>query len=155
MLTKSEIKANRQKWYDELMSGNHTQTKFVLHDHVGKCCLGVACVVAEREGITEKRDVPSGENYIYYGDKYNTLPDEVACWLGFSDEVACWLGFSDDDNDMRPSDPRTEEGGIVRGRSGNLSFSELNDQEGKSFEQIAAILKRDFIDTMEEENVDS
>ena len=143
-LTKSEIKANRQLWYDELMSGNHEQTKYVLHDSKGKCCLGVACIVAEREGITERTDDDPGNlgNGIYYGHKFNVLPDEVYQWLGFSEK------------DERPSDPRTTEMSAPFGEP-RMSFSELNDQRGASFEEIAAILKRDFIDPLEEENVDS
>ncbi len=136
MLTKSEIKANRQMWYDELMSGKHKQTTLCLEDRKGKCCLGVACHVAVREGVIPEPEILSNGEALYDGNDTG-LPHFVSNWLGFE-----------------TSDPITEEKHYFAVDGNKQSFAQLNDDSGKSFEQIAAILKRDFIDTMEEEDVD-
>ena len=56
--TPEQQKANRDKWVAALRSGEFEQTQevLVLEDDDGKksyCCLGVACVLAIREGIAE------------------------------------------------------------------------------------------------------
>ncbi len=123
----SEIKANRQLWYDELMSGKHEQTMGALQDAGGKCCLGVACYLAFHEGIIEGPYLTSRGTLSYAGNE-SGLPPEVQDWLGFED-----------------GNP------LTRGQIKNVevSFSELNDNEKMNFEEIAAILKRDFIDPLE------
>jgi hypothetical protein len=39
----------KQLWIKELREGDHRQTHLVLQDSNGFCCLGVACLVYERE----------------------------------------------------------------------------------------------------------
>ncbi len=132
----SEIKANRQKWYDELISGRHKQTLNALQDEDGKCCLGVACYLAVQEGVIGEPTINEASyDTVSYDGEDSTLPPSVMEWLGFDS-----------------ADPKIEEEFKSKQREGGSyfpTFSELNDIEKMSFEQIAAILKRDFIDILE------
>ena len=79
--TPEQQKANRDKWVAALRSGEFEQTQevLVLEDDDGKksyCCLGVACVLAIREGIAE--DFPDEE----YEDWDQELPPSIRDWLG-------------------------------------------------------------------------
>ncbi len=135
----SEIKANRQLWYDELMSGKHEQTISALQDKGGKCCLGVACHIAVREGIIDEPEIDMLSYETASFDGHNaTLPPSVMEWLGF-DTV----------------DPVTSKEMSRALTNYYPTFSELNDNEKMNFEEIAAILKRDFIDPLEGQDDDT
>lgn len=79
---------NAEKWVAALESGEYEQAKNVLHrkteDGDSFCCLGVACDVAIKNGLTV--DVEEGEDreggFVRYNGIGHFLPSEVASWLG-------------------------------------------------------------------------
>jgi hypothetical protein len=116
--TPEQQKANRDKWVAALRSREFEQTKEVLvseDDEAKKsyCCLGVACVLAIREGIE-----PS------FPDERETdwdqeLPDSIRRWLGLSDRA----------------------GRLAREIDGQENLIGLNDKAGYTFEQIADVIE--------------
>src|SRR6056300_747971 len=73
MVFKKEL---RKKWVAALRSGAYPQTKNVLADYRGFCCLGVACKVAEKEGILVEYDKEkrlTGGTLAYQGKVQNAL----------------------------------------------------------------------------------
>jgi len=118
--TPEQQKANRDKWIAALRSGEFEQAKEVLFtepDTDGKqsyCCLGVACVLAIREGREE--GFPAYETA---GDWDQELPDSIRKWLGLSSRS----GFLLDE---------------VEGQEHLIG---LNDHAGYTFAQIADVIE--------------
>lgn len=116
MYTKEQQADNRKTWVEALRSGNYKQTKGYLHDDVGYCCLGVACDISGLGGWEQKED----NDWYYYMDKADTLPEEVIDWLGLNTSI------------------------------GRLVFhvypdlAKANDR-GTTFEQIANIIEREYV----------
>jgi len=76
---------NAKKWVAALRSGEFKQgSRFLCRDN-RYCCLGVACVIAQRSGVSvSRKDTPSG--YSVFGDGHTAgLPEEVKSWLGLKD----------------------------------------------------------------------
>jgi hypothetical protein len=106
----------RQLWVKALRSGKYSQGRDSLQTEGGYCCLGVACVVAEKEGISVRRYGPlvgCGE-----GIKGNSLASQEA--------VKVWLGM------------RTGVGAMHT--LGYRSLSDLNDT-GTTFKDIADLIE--------------
>lgn len=100
----------KAKWLAALRSGEIKQARGALCTTDGMCCMGVACRVAGtpfERGVDKLIRTPSGN--IYLPGK-GDLPDDVLATLYESDN-----------------------GGVTT--AGNLS--EMNDEEGKSFAEIA------------------
>ena len=55
----------KDKWVTALRSGKYEQTDETLQSGTGYCCLGVLCVLAEKEGVSVSR---SKSNEIEGGD---------------------------------------------------------------------------------------
>src|ERR1700692_953384 len=75
----------KKKWLAALRSRKFKQTKMVLHNSRGYCCLGVACVV----GGAEERDPKFGANRIFYygGDTHSVvLPTALREEIGLTTE---------------------------------------------------------------------
>jgi hypothetical protein len=115
--TKEQQKENRRKWIEALLSGEFKQGQNTLvrplPDGEEHCCLGVACELAAREGITVKR----GYRFTgYYVDYESHLPPAVQQWLGLADE------YGNYDN-------------------GEHSLVMHNDLERRTFSEIAFIIE--------------
>ena len=87
--TPEEQAQNRAKWTAALRSGDYQQGRGELRSTEGEteqfCCLGVACEIAAKEGVTERE----GGGYAagLDGQEYVTgscLPPAVADWLGIT-----------------------------------------------------------------------
>src|SRR5687768_1004322 len=100
------------QWVPALRSGKYNQTKAVLHDEVGFCCLGVACDVIGMKWLTDADvreiyaleddefvdytgDSPSDHYYLLSEEDNETtdtsLPIEVVSHYGFHDSESLRL----------------------------------------------------------------
>lgn len=70
----------QQLWVDALRSGEYKQTTDTLQNGRGYCCLGVACAVAQKNGITVLVDA---DDHSMLGDSLSDQTD-VKKWLGLS-----------------------------------------------------------------------
>ncbi len=83
-----------QKWVDELIFGNHPQTKGDLYDEEGYCGLGVACLVYAQQYDVNVEDV------IESGYQNGYLPYVVKEWLDVDDaELEMTVIKMNDDDD--------------------------------------------------------
>lgn len=81
-----------QAWVEDLRSGQFQQTRNVLHDDAGYCCLGVACETYRRladldaadYGKDWERDEESGVHYFQLESEL--LPGVVTGWLDLEDD---------------------------------------------------------------------
>lgn len=71
-----------QEWVDALRSGEYRQTRSVLRDAAGYCCLGVACDLATTHGYGKWH----GNYFGSYGSDLHaaTLPIDFARYLGIT-----------------------------------------------------------------------
>lgn len=137
--TKEEQAANRARWVEALRSGEYKQVKGALRgvnrdgDPVGYCCLGVACELASKEGVVERRENAYGSpGDLFYGDSESTaLPHPVRRWLG--------IGI---DGDLK-EEVRYESAPGIEDHTQTLIG--LNDSVGYTFEQIADVIENDGI----------
>lgn len=114
---KPKIKA---KWLEALRSGKYKQTKEVLKDSTGYCCLGVLCDI-HRKTIKKKGWTKNSCNNLEYYNEAGTLPENVLKWAGIEDE-----------------------NGKFKYKNGKTVYlTNLNDN-GKSFKQIANIIEKYF-----------
>jgi hypothetical protein len=112
----------RAEWIAALRSGEYRQTTDGnLRDSYGWCCLGVACDVAVRHGITSEPKMADGE-CLFEGDATASLPPSVLEAFGIHSDLG----------DFR--DTTLELGGEV-------SLSSANDQ-GVSFAEIADFIEQ-------------
>ena len=102
----------QQLWVDALRSGEYKQTSDTLQNGRGYCCLGVACVVAQKNGITVLVDV---DNHRVLGDN---LSDQT--------DVMSWLGL------------RQCNGAIVYS---STALAVLNDRGGLTFSELADVIE--------------
>lgn len=103
-------------WLKALRSGEFEQTTGTLERHGAFCCLGVACKVAEKEGVSVERH---GDKEIYGGTLGQQKP--VFKWLGL--KSVC--GNTDEESDVSADDALTK----------------LNDI-GMNFKAIAALIAK-------------
>jgi hypothetical protein len=71
------INENARMWVNALRSGAFTQGKGSLRNQSAYCCLGVACVLAEKEGVISPTE--------WIGHSY--LPSRVRDWLGLQERA--------------------------------------------------------------------
>jgi len=112
---KPEIK---KQWTKDLRSGKYKQGKSVLRSKDNKyCCLGVLCnIYSEEKGVPWTLGM--GDFYGIHASGGAVLPTVIRDWAGI--ESPC-------------------------GRYGhNLSLTHLNDHDGKSFEEIADVIDKEF-----------
>lgn len=85
----ANLNPNVEKWLEALESGEYEQGRTYLHTKENGveeyCCLGVACEVAQANGIELKVEVENGA--FYYDGSSAFLPHVVQEWvrLAFSD----------------------------------------------------------------------
>jgi hypothetical protein len=135
--------AVRDKWVAALKSGEYEQAKGYLRvtktanpgeTAVGFCCLGVLCDIAVKDGV-----IPPGiedhEGAMAYGENLDEqgLPDEVQEWAGLTN------------SDPRFINPIDAEGVADYASS-------WNDDNGKTFEEIAEMIEFTFKDDFAEAN---
>lgn len=114
-------------WVKALRSGQYRQTKSVLDDGNGYCCLGVLCRIS---GIAKTaEDDADGEMNRVYGE---SLGEQLA--------VKEWAGMHDDVGEFTPDD---------FGESRVLGFKDLasmndgrNGQKPMTFAQIADVIEQ-------------
>jgi hypothetical protein len=121
----------KERWTEALRSGEYSQTKNTLADGDGFCCLGVLCEIAAEDGVVYRAD------YSYHstespGDwSSEELPHAVIDWAGLDGEFA--------ENPL--TDVSYPGGHRPNGRE-NAHFSELNDDMGWNFKEIADVIDR-------------
>ena len=128
---------------EALRSGEYKQTKYALCKTNGEqpsyCCLGVACEVYQKTvgGLTLSE---VSEQRVYNG-RAQDLPLPVKEWLGFHDSI----GQIDELKQDELLDFLKEKGVDVKDWNTD-TLAELNDN-GVSFEVIADIIEKDFVQT--------
>lgn len=114
-----EQREHRELWVKALRSGKYEQTKGLLADQDGYCCLGVACEEYRQqtgEGHWEDNNTFVDEA----GNTSNTsLPKRVMDWLGLADTAGRHLNANDE----------------------RETLDTLNDDRGFSFEEIADVIE--------------
>lgn len=125
-----------QRWVAALESGQYHQTDGALwrtaeHDGQasGHCCLGVLCDLAVQDGIIDPPVVTFDRDkgmIATFGESDTFLPEKVMEWAGL-DENNPWVDFD------RWGQEQTD----------NLAM--LNDEASASFDEIADIIRLNFI----------
>lgn len=112
---------NGKKWVAALRSGEFKQADGALYTSRGYCCLGVACELAERDGVLMAKTMdPEGGCTIWDGEGAS-LPLAVQKWLGVTSD-----------------DPKVK----IRDRAGEpYSLAEMNDSGIYNFEDIAKAIE--------------
>lgn len=88
---------NQQKWVDALRSDKYKQGRFSLQSPTGFCCLGVACKVAEENGVHVEYCVNSINRL--FGGCLASQPD-VQEWLQLKTATGkCTIGYLSSLND--------------------------------------------------------
>jgi hypothetical protein len=105
-----------RKWAAALESGEYQQTKGVLRDPNGFCCLGVLCNIHAQENpeIAAKESDPDS----YLGE-VEVIPYQVQDWAGLS----------------------SVDGSLTTSATGDIMLAEENDK-GMKFPQIAKIIRK-------------
>lgn len=129
-------KAAILEWVEALESGEYQQTtgtlaKYVqgLPSPISYCCLGVACdVFKNRLGLKVGEEAEGMTRFLTFNHQNDQLPSEVHKFLG-----------------LASGDP------VVLSDDGACALSYLNDEHGKTFAKIAALLRAHYL---EEDNHD-
>lgn len=125
MTTREEYQARRKAWVEALRSGKYQQTKSMLYDGDGFCCLGVACDISKLGDweLADESDVDVGaHNYVCEMDVDAVgLPDDVRDWLGLKNSSGQHL---------------------INGGKDYETLPNINDHEGKSFSEIADLIEQ-------------
>lgn len=141
-------------WIEALESGKYMQGSGALCRSNGingmeYCCLGVACEVAIADGVPLRKEMGERDashfapiwEYVYVdavnGQEYrngDVLPIPVSDWLGLDDNNPTlpnlWPMEEDEDDNWQDQ--------------GYLDATEVNDDRGWDFDQIAAALRNRF-----------
>jgi hypothetical protein len=123
---------------DALRSGGFAQGKGKLLKDGEYCCLGVACVVAQHEGLPLRLNVPDDQE-VEFGDPANWDADHDYAQLPHS--VRDWYGFDHIDPDLLGDDPSAEffSGPVI------LPASAWNDDYDRDFNWIADAFERTYL----------
>lgn len=90
----ADLTPNQLKWVEALESGEFKQdgarqgnlTVRYVNGNKEHCCLGVACVLAKRDGVDVSAAIgpraPDSGNEVVYDGETNYLPRIVQDWLG-------------------------------------------------------------------------
>lgn len=129
-------KSVKELWVKALRSGKYEQSKYVLNDGKGFCCLGVLCEVYQKEAkknhkkrlVVEKGvDDNAGGLCIAYDGAHTKLPDRVVKWAGLDLDDPTILSREDDYGDIE-----------------DIFASEANDVRGWNFKQIADAIEENL-----------
>lgn len=140
-----DIKA---KWLNDLRSGDIEQIKSKLGDSDGRCCLGVLCDIAVREGaipeayvsaldgtrwyLNDLDELDDNGNWKYEAHgEYGLLPVPVMRWAGLT-EVNPHVVVPEDG---KPDDSEFTE---------SVGLSDLNDDREWTFGMIADVIDDQF-----------
>lgn len=125
-----------EKWVAALESGGYTQTVGALYrtsphedDPAGHCCLGVLCDLAVKDEVIPPPVIAFDKDrgmVATYAESSTFLPVKVMEWAGI-DEDNPWVDFE------------------RWGREVSDNLAMLNDEEMASFEEIADILRLNFL----------
>ena len=118
----------KQAWVQALRSGEYRQTKTVLHDGAGFCCLGVLCdlyLTAHNDHWTFGYGDVTDARYI--DTDYQVLPKAVQKWAGLPHDHGAFVVF-DREHDSMPQQTTD-------------TLAELNDRWGKSFDELADLIE--------------
>lgn len=131
-------KENIRKWVDALRSGEYEQATGQLRTNKGFCCLGVACDL-----YGEENDVTWGRDDGFIG-RIDLPPSIVGDWLGIGspNPVLAYISYED------PEDPDAytiTPGGNQISEDAELRASELNDDYGWAFDQIADAIEATYL----------
>lgn len=132
-----EIKA---QWLAALRSGGYTQGRGALitrkPGHTAHCCLGVLCEIAADAGVIE-RSVGVRPGFLAEGSEEGVqngiLPEAVRSWAGLTSQTG-----------LLPTEVRVESGSAFDEDGGYelyVELTELNDEAGFSFEDIADVIE--------------
>lgn len=123
----------KQRWITALESGLYPQTKNVLHNDEGFCCLGVLCDLYLKEKKKGWLHLAHKECYTlpYSNSEFEVLPSQVVEWAGLDQDFT-------DNSSQCPWIPSDRPSGTRE-----LTLSELND-DGHSFHEIAKVIKENF-----------
>lgn len=107
-----ELTGPQKLWVAALRSEKYEQTKDILEDNFGFCCLGVACKIADQHGVFVRKH----DDGTLIGGDLSDQPD-----------VQKWLGL------------KSSYGGLPEKTGSGLT--ELNDS-GKTFKELADIIEQ-------------
>lgn len=121
-------------WVDALVSGDYKQGVGALGAWgpfgIKKyCCLGVACEVAMLNGLKLRRVMRQG-GITVYGDEDSVLPQEVQDWYGLESSNPALLGAPEVSWDSYDE---------------AIECSSLNDERGYTFEEIAELIRDQYL----------
>ena len=79
-------------WTDALRSGEYEQGKYVLFDGEKYCCLGVLCLLHQKEtgGSWDAQDARDEGCSRKYLNEIDVLPEAVVEWAGLSSDIGGW-----------------------------------------------------------------
>ena len=123
----------KKKWVDKLKNGGLSQTNSALKTPDGHCCLGVLCEVYSEEvgGEWEENSIDNvdGEPLHCYSflDSATVLPVVVMEWAELDETNPCVVVEN-----------------YNTAQSYETSLAELNDDEGRTFEEIADIIESEL-----------
>lgn len=143
---------NFQIWLDTLKTGQYQQATGALDvvDDGGNhsfCCLGVACDLAVKDGVEMEIHTSDDNDVVSYDREQGVLPGKVKDWLGLdqtnprivvqnpnfvSGDDRCAHVYSADGERSQLANPRY----LI-----NEYVTELNDEYGLTFEQIAQLVE--------------
>lgn len=126
----------KQKWIDALRSGKYDQGSEKLRSVQGHCCLGVLCDLYSKEqgaewefrGYDETDHKP--QDYWYFEDQSEFLPDSVRDWAGLpvcNPSVRVDVTDNDDEDDWFYND----------------EIANLNDS-GYTFNELSKLIEQQF-----------
>lgn len=114
------LNPNAQKWVDALRSGKYEQVQHSLSWDGRYCCLGVACELAIKDGVSlvvEESEKGISSSKIYSGEE-NILPCAVVAWLGLQSPDGAYLCSKGEDHILTTLTTKNDNG---------ASFSEIAD----------------------------
>lgn len=121
-----------RKWLRALDEGKYSQTRGVLHDKDGFCCLGVACdlYIKNSHGLLQWHLVTAMDGTCTFGGpdgNRRSLPTQVKDWLGLKENIGVYYADREFDS---------------------LAFHNDN---GATFAEIAAIIRSKPAELFQEE----
>lgn len=144
---------NMQVWLETLKTGQYDQAKGaldVVDPGSGKhsfCCLGVACDLAVRSGVSMEVTVNTDEELVRYDKEGGLLPEKVRMWLGVPSTHPQIVIENINFDETKSEWDDTFYPGVDRYQKHNPRFlvnchvTELNDDAGMSFAQIAQLVE--------------
>lgn len=108
------------KWVAALRSGEYKQGKQCLNNNNEKfCCLGVLCELAIKDGIQLNKENSTFNGIFEYDSYIGTIQKKVKDWSGID---SC----------------------IGEAKDKSFVLTDLNDNENKTFEEIADIIEANY-----------